>query len=473
MTALLSPQTSKHDASPDGPHSEEPSPRRTSRRRGDLAVLVLLFATPIVLVGLILAFAMGGSKDQPHLVVDGTGALSAIDSADSAVSYTLDGAVVSADGSTIFQSRLHDNGGTEVSTVDIRSGEPTSTVELPFPREIRTVSPFGDAVALLPVASQPSEYGDGTLFQVEPRERTAIDVLFANGEPAKSFDLEGNFEPETFSVEADVLYLLEFVPAENPDHYFVRQLDLATGEIATVYSPNVELAPEMRGKARTQTFSPEFDFLYTLYTLDAGDEPLRDPADADNPERRAFIHVLSLREDWSFCIFLPLPIGLDQTDTLELSMAVSPDGRTIFVVDRATSTIVVVDTDTFSVRDTVASPRLFPTDDENEGRNKAVSAVGPDGLLYTASAFDLLAFGPSLTAPSKVWWVDGGAITDIDASVTGSEIRVAVAEEIVIFDTDLDRVVSRMAVPEAGSPDQGVRFVGASGSAVSLSVGKG
>lgn len=51
----------------------------------------------------------------------------------------------------------------------------------------------------------------------------------------------------------------------------------------------------------------------------------------DHERGRAFVHVLDLEEGWAHCLLLPDPIGVHSRASGPL--AVSPDGRTLAVVD--------------------------------------------------------------------------------------------------------------------------------------------
>lgn len=141
--------------------------------------------------------------------------------------------------------------------------------------EVRAVAPGGAAAVLMPGSA-----GSAGLYAPEPRERTELTVVWRDNRPPLTLTLEGNFEPETFTSDGEVLYLLEFLPATDPDHYLVRQLDLSSGRVTDVYTPEVDLNPEMRGHARAQVIHPDGDFLYTVYTLDAVGTAVEDEPEA-------------------------------------------------------------------------------------------------------------------------------------------------------------------------------------------------
>jgi hypothetical protein len=86
------------------------------------------------------------------------------------------------------------------------------------------------------------------------RERTTIVVADSSGaRPAREFDLAGNFEPEAFSADDAYLFVLEYLPANAPEHYRVRRVELATGQVQPLLLRDKQLIPasaeeEMRGE---------------------------------------------------------------------------------------------------------------------------------------------------------------------------------------------------------------------------------
>ena len=94
--------------------------------------------------------------------------------------------------------------------------------------------------------------------------------------------------------------MLQYSPPLAPTEYRVRRLDLATGGVEDVPDKGSGWADAMSGTARTHAFAPDGRRLYTLYTTG-------DPAAGD---ATAFVHVLDLDEQWAFCVFLPVPMGV-------------------------------------------------------------------------------------------------------------------------------------------------------------------
>src|SRR5207244_13219195 len=114
------------------------------------------------------------------------------------------------------------------------------------------------------------------------RAATDLVIARADGSPPRQYSLPGNLSPEAFSSDTDALFVIQYSPPMAPDRYRVRRLDLATGTIGDVASPDADLQADMRGTAQVQSFSPDGNRLYTLYTRIEGSR------------RRAFVHVLSL-----------------------------------------------------------------------------------------------------------------------------------------------------------------------------------
>ena len=289
---------------------------------------------------------------------------------------------------------------------------------------VRTVSPRGGAVALMP-----GERGDG-LYSPVPRERTSLTVSYTDERPAQVFELEGNFEPEMFSLDETALFLIQFDPATEPSGYFVRMLDLATGEVTDTGAPQVDLNPMMRGKARAQVLHPDGTHLYTLYTLPEGED------------RSAFIHVIQLDEKWSYCIFLPEPLGSGDESTV--GMGVSPDGSTVYVADPGTSTIARVDAVGLEVIDVVPVEKLRDRD------TKAAVAVAPDGTVYAATGSVVLELAAETLEPVHAW-SRHTLVTALAVSGSGGELRVGGNGEVALVDRATRQETGVLRAPGRGT----------------------
>ncbi|MGI9016307.1 MAG: YncE family protein [Euzebya sp.] len=355
--------------------------------------------------------ARGGAVDPRMLVVNDDGAVSLIDVDSGQATYTVPGAVPTRDLSTLLTAWPGNDGNTVLFTRDAANGQVTGRTTLPGDLDIRTVSPQGGAVALLP-----AEHGPG-LYLPQPRSRTRLTVAYTDERPSRTYDLPGNIEPEMFSVAEDALFVLSFDPPMEPSSYSVQRLDLATGELADTASPQVGLNPKMAGKARAQVLNPDGTFLYTLYTMTDG--PTRTP----DGDRWAFIHVINLDEQWSFCIFLDAPVGTGEEAAIGLGM--DPDGDTLYVADSSTSTVTRVDTQTLTAQPPQHLEQLRPS------TTTAAITVAPDDAVYVSSAGTVVQVDPQTLEPVTAWGlgdsVDGLAVFD-------NQLRVAVDGEVVLID---------------------------------------
>lgn len=273
----------------------------------------------------------------PLAFVRAGSSLVTVDVARQEVALTAEGAVSSLDGAELFRTRTA-GAGTLLEAVDPRTGDVRWRLPVADGLVPRVASFDGSRVALM--ASAPAT----TVGYPEGRAATDLVVTGPEGRPQRHH-LRGNLEPEAFGLDGRHLYLLEYVPATAPTGYKVRRLDLATGRVGPVDSPDIAPDTVMGGSARAQVMAPDGSRLYTLYSVPAGvPDGLHG---TDFTRGRAFVHVLDLEEGWAHCLLLPDPIGVRSMANGPL--AVSPDGATLAVVDTepetGRSSYVAVDTE--------------------------------------------------------------------------------------------------------------------------------
>lgn len=252
----------------------------------------------------------------------------------------------------VFHARLTPTG-TIVLAIDGR-GEAPWQRDLDGDLAVRVASADGTRVALLP-------FEDARVHPYHPAGRlsTALTVLPTDGGEPRTYELDGNFEPEAFSTSGRSLFVVEYLPPAAPDRYRVRKLDLDSGQVGAVYSVDGHLQESMRGTARVQALNAEGSRLYTLYTTDDG---------------AAFVHVLDLDEEWAHCVDLPASIGTSPEQMLTITAA--PNHDRVVVVD-ALAGVAELDTRTLTVSRTVD----LVVDPTQAGRVLAV--FGHDGRLLT------------------------------------------------------------------------------------------
>ena len=416
---------------------EVPSPSHRTRR------VIFFIGLVIALATIVVRFV---TRPDPAILVTGeAGEISLVDTNTGETRYTVTNAVRAPDGSNIYRAETKEDS-TVVEVLDPDSGNILTSTSVGGTLEIRAVSPLGGAVALM--APRPDT---ADLYVPEPRETTSINVVWSDGRQARNYSLRGNYEPETFSTDEKTLFLLEFFPAPAPDRYFVRQLDLETGEVSHVTTPDqeqgIELNPEMRGHARAQAMAPDGSFLFSLYTIAAGEAPVHDPS-APQEDRWAFVHTLNLKEKWSHCIFLPLPFGTAAESALSLGMAT--DGSDLFVIDAGTEHVARIDARNLYVERVEKIPGLgYPT-----GRPVA---VGPE-VVYIGLGDSVLEMGRESLIPNAAFIVhkpnSGGLpIEGLELAPDGRTLRVAHGSSITVLDMPTETIVATLTSPgKSGDP---------------------
>jgi DNA-binding beta-propeller fold protein YncE len=234
----------------------------------------------------------------------------------------------------------------------------------------------------------------------------------------RTYRLDGNFEPEAFSADGTGLFMISYVPPADPTGYRVARLDLDSGKVRRVPSAAKGLVETMSGTRLEQVVSPDGTMLYTLYTTQPAEyAELRHQA--GRPV--AFVHTLSLDEDWAHCV--PLPRELWGGDPSDQAMAVSPDGAGLYVVDTARDVLAVMDTEELT------SERFaleLPSAD-----TPTRATVGEDGTLFVATGTEIAAIDPA-TPEITATWTTGAPVTAIGTLPDG--LGVAMADRIAVID---------------------------------------
>jgi hypothetical protein len=345
-----------------------------------------------------------------------------------------EGAVASLGGRWLLTSSLA-GGSTLLRARDGSTGAVTSTSSVPGELEARIVSESGRAVALmepLPPGWDP--------FVPLPRSSTRIVVADPTGaaEP-RTFDLEGNFEPEAFSTHDDRLFLIQHLPAETPRAYRVAVLDLERGRVLPVFGPFKGPAERMPGIRLQQTIAPDASQLYTLYSsARPGYTPHSEPS--DDGRVVSFVHVLSLRDGWAHCVGLPKELW--DRPSSELAMAPSLDGAYLFVVDAALGTIAVMDTESLRVRSGDVDLRVR----DLERTSAQMSADGETLYVATTGAGSTITAIDVRTFEIRDRWGVDGEVTGIGLSADGDRLLAATRDGLAIFEVATGREVGAVAV---------------------------
>jgi hypothetical protein len=298
----------------------------------------------------------------------------------------------------------------------------------------RVAAEDGSLVALM--ASRPE--GDSAYLPAG-RSRTELRVADVERGTLRTYDLAGNFEPEAFSTDDNFLYLIEYLPANDPSRYRIRTLDLEHGTLTPIGRLK-GAPPQMRGTGRTQVVAPDGDVLYTLYTRQ-GPNGLHVAPQSDGGGRYvyAFIHMLNLAEGWAHCIDLPSPFG--KGDATAGAVTTTPSGSRLFVADPSTNSLAAVDrTKLRVVRRTelgLDEPTAIPS----------VAATDPSGgTVYVASGETLRSFDATTLRILDTWELPQTA-TSLQTSFDGAFVYVGTGDEVLVLDAEDGAEVERIGVP--------------------------
>ena len=414
-------------------HRAKPAIRSMSN--GAFAIAAVLTAVAVIVVTALISGGPPGLPEGALFTTGDDGSVSLFNTETGEWVYQIPDAVLANDRSTLYQATpLTDE--TVLTAFDPATAEEMQAQRIPGQVQIRVVSPQGDAVALMAPRTTTG------LYVPEPRDMTDIYVARTDGSTWRRYALEGNYEPEAFSVNTQTLFLLKFLPADDPDHYEVHRLDLETGAVINEYTPEVGLDTWMKGHARSQVTAPDGRFLYTLYSLDQGEDPIKDPALEDSPNYYAFIHVISLEEEWSFCIFLPAPFGQLSVDSIGL--AVSPDGSALAAVDRRTGLLVEIDTAKLEIT------RRSMVGQYPEAEGPVPMAIDPAGSIYLADGAYVTFLEPE-NRNYAAGMEAAGLVRSIDLSADGQFLRVAVPDRIHVMDLSTGEEVGTLVLPDAAN----------------------
>ena len=262
--------------------------------------------------------------------------------------------------------------------------------------------------------------------------------------PPARFRLDGNFEPEAFSLDDDRLFLIQYLPAEAPAVYRVTVLDLATGDVRPV-TGRFKTPPErMPGVRLGQVYDPATAQMYTLYSNQPGayaeGYEHAGGASHDWPEE-TFVHVLNLRKGWAYCA--GVPEAMWGGTAREQALVPSPDGRWLYIVDAGEGMVAVMDTRSLEI---VRSGHVDLGGDASDLRTSLAVSLDGSTLFVAAGA-----------TPGTVSAIDTADLTTVDAwpsplpasglglSLDGTGLYVAGGGRIALL--DLGTGESRTTVP--------------------------
>jgi hypothetical protein len=204
-------------------------------------------------------------------------------------------------------------------------------------------SPDGRWLALRQVGQAPSA-------MLRSGNKTTIALIDTQAEKlVKTIQLDANFSLDAISPQGGMLYLLQYLP-DGSGHYYVKAYDTRANQLLPmIIADKSELNdPRMVGTALTRQISADGGYAYTLYI--------------DTWRNIAFVHILPLADKAEpggpnqlpvpqFARCLDLPVGKSADLLRYYTLALSPDGNTLYAANGALGTITAIslDKDEYSV----------------------------------------------------------------------------------------------------------------------------
>ncbi|MFI6317164.1 YncE family protein [Nonomuraea sp. NPDC050556] len=256
----------------------------------------------------------------------------------------------------------------------------------------------------------------------EPGPRTSTPISLVSDAGVRELRLAGNVEPEAFSTDEQVMYVLEYLPPDKPDRYRVRMYDLAQGVSNPLLTRDKRPVPqgkeeEMRGQGRQAVRGD--GVLYTLYNHQPDHLHVRDlVAGHDSaPEVHAFVHVLNLEQRWAYCLDLPQPFGLGPAEGHTLALS----GGRLYVFDATSGRLVTAGTEQLTLdRSAFLTPSPGPA-----------AALVDGNRLYLASGTQVQVVGTANLTSEASWSLPGQAR---GLAMRSGELLVGSAEQVLRLD---------------------------------------
>jgi hypothetical protein len=336
------------------------------------ALSLVLFAVPV--------FAIPNAKHDPGGEVEMIfvrpegpyGSLIAYEINSREATFKLPAGILSTD-RTVFYSASRENENTLVKAFDTTGGGAQYMLTLDGRWELRGVSPNGQWLALLeaPTETERASRANGDDWT------TNVEVIDAvTGNSAHDLSLDGHFEIDTISNDGVSLFLTQYVPANDPEHYLVRLYDLSSDYLQPDPLKDKSNQDEvMTGLAWNGLATPNGVYQLTLYLNTVHD--------------MAFIHTLNLVERWPICIFLPSGSG-DLEALKGYQLTLSPDGQQVYATNPSLGIVAEVNLSTTEVSHVA-------TFDPEANIDHLATTISADGTsLY-------------FSAGEKIWAYDTGS----------------------------------------------------------------
>jgi hypothetical protein len=355
------------------------------------------------------------------LFVGTTHGIAAVRPADGSVAYSVAGGVAAPDWSVLYRTTPAGSGTTVTALAP--DGSTRWSEQVDGHLGVKLAAPGGATVVLGPRYS-----GTG-----RPRTDLVVGRMGIARPTFRTFHVPGNVEPEAMSLDGSTLFLIEYVPAMHPTGYLLRRLELASGDLGDVRRVDEDETGVMHAVARTHVMARDGSRLYTLYTV---------------PGRRAFVHVLDLRDKYAHCVDLPLPFGTGPQSAVALTL--THDGSRLFVADRHSGATAVIDTGQLVIDSTGTVPMAG-------SGGPAGAVLGIDGTLYLASGRHLVSVLPMSLDYQRAVSLPGTA-TAVGLGPSGEVVAGLSHGGGLVF---VDPVTGRTTAHLRSSAFDGIQFIGA------------
>jgi hypothetical protein len=361
-----------------------------------------------------------GAATVERLVIEGELGTDVIEIASGRTVATLPSGVL-APSKDLVDHLSAGSGKTAVTGVDLAGGS------------VFAVGLSGDYAFPSAYGSAPSGFSpNGQWLVVVSRDATesrfvVIDV--ARHAIANTITLGSRFTFDAIHNDGSAMYVIEH-PQPGSTAYNVRLYDLRAGSLspdiifdkATVsqYDPTIGL---MDGTFHVSVAPTKGDWSFGLYM---------------RPNGSPFVHALNVPGHYATCI---VDLAGTWTPASMFSMALSDDGRSLYVVDPSGGTVSVLD----ALTQKVARTATFAT--RGAGDPHAASAViSRDGSRLYASASRGIAILQTTDLSLKGWAAADLAVRSLAISSDGARLFALTGDAVQVVDAASGRVLSQIAI---------------------------
>jgi DNA-binding beta-propeller fold protein YncE len=282
---------------------------------------------------------------------------------------------------------------------------------------------------------------------------TATHLLLVDTSTLKikhQIDLIGYFAFDALSNDGQRLYLIQYL---NGTEYYVRLYDVQAGQLdANIVVDKADGNQAMVGQRLTGLAGLDGHWLLSMYV---------------RQHDRPFIHALGLDGAFAFCVDLPGSGFASDPAQFNWSIALSPDGKSLYAANTATGTVTEIDTQQPQLKRTAhitlsAPSALFPNQTaqaKESGANAAV--VSPDGKTLVVGGTTGVVWIDTATLQVRsqaltewrIWSLglspDGHNLYAINDAGSIAEISMGSASVVARFDPAQGQTVELMRVAAA------------------------